>query len=67
MPQLESSRMPRLLMVKPPETPETEEVQRFHSINPQAEDKEEGEDRVKFDLTLYVTSATDGFIVPSKT
>merc|ERR1719270_2036882 len=51
-PQLESSKMPRLLMVKPPET---------------AEDKEDQEEGVNFNLTLCVTSATDGFVVPSKT
>merc|ERR1719245_786361 len=42
-PQLESSKMPRLLMVKPPETPETEEVHRFHSTHLQAEDKDDQE------------------------
>ena len=66
-PQLESSKMPRLLMVKPPETPETEEVHRFHSTHLQAEDKDDQEEGVNFNLTLCVTSATDGFVVPSKT
>merc|ERR1719312_1386339 len=48
-PQLESSKMPRLLMVKPPETPETEEV---HSTHLTAEDKEDQEEGVNFNLTL---------------